>query len=253
MPRQLRLTAAVFLVVLLVFPAFGHSQQTGQTGTGAAGARLKALEDIADKKIGVFTGTVHDKFVAEHYPKSTVFRYETTSDMILSLKTGKIDAVMIDLITAKILLRRNPELGILTDKVFDMPLGVGFRKDNPELRKEFDRFLQAIRENGVYEEMRGRWFMEDAEGAVMPVIGNPASEKTLKAGVAVDDLPYVAFVNGEYVGFDIELIRRFAEGANYRLEIVTMEFAALIPALASGKVSMIADGIAITEERSRQI
>lgn len=253
MPRQLRLTAAVFLVVLLVFPAFGHSQQAGQTGTAAAGARLKALEDIADKKIGVFTGTVHDKFVAGHYPKATIFHYETTSDMILSLKTGKIDAVMIDLITANILLRRNPELGILTDKVLDLPLGVGFRKDNPELRNEFDRFLQAIRENGVCEEMRRRWLMEDAERAVMPVVGNPASEKTLKAGVAVDDLPYVAFVNGEYVGFDIELIRRFAEWANYRLEIVTMEFAALIPALASGKVSMIADGIAITEERSRQI
>lgn len=252
MPRQLRLTA-VFLVFLLLFPAIGRSPQAGQTGTGAAGARLKALDDIADKKIGVFTGTVHDKFVADRYPKATIFRYESTSDMILSLKTGKIDAVMIDLITANILLRRNSELGILSDKVLDMPLGVGFRKDNPELRNEFDRFLQTIGENGVYEEMRRRWLMEDAERAVMPAVVNPASEKTLKAGVAVDDLPYVAFVNGEYVGFDIELIRRFAEWANYRLEIVTMEFAALIPALASGKVSMIADGIAITEERSRQI
>ena len=34
--------------------------------------------------------------------------------------------------------------------------------------------------------------------------------------------------------FDVELIRRFAEGANYSLEIITEEFPVLIPALASG-------------------
>jgi polar amino acid transport system substrate-binding protein len=243
----------VFLVSLFVYPVCGYPQQTGQANMNTTGGKLKTLEDIADKRIGIFTGTVHDGFIARHYPKATAFRYDMTSDMILSLKTNKIDAIMLDLITANILIKRNPELGILSDNVFDMPLGVGFRKDNPELRNEFNQFLKAIRENGVYDEMHRRWFIEDAESAVIPPISNPVSSKKLKAGVSVDDLPYVAYMNGEYVGFDIEMIRRFAEWAGYRLEIITVDFPALVPALASGKVSMIADGIGISEERAKQI
>lgn len=244
---------ALFLVSLFVFPVCGYSQQTEQANSSTTRVALKTLEDIADKRIGIFTGTVHDAFIAQRYPKAKVFRYDTTSDMILSLKTEKIDAIMLDLITANILIKRNPGLAILSDKVFDMPLGVGFRKDNPELRKEFDQFLQAIRENGVYDQMRHRWLIEDAESAVIPPINNPDSNRKLKAGVSVDDLPYVAYMNGEYVGFDIEMIRRFAEWAHYRLEIITVDFPALVPALASGKVNMIADGIAISEERAKQI
>ena len=196
MSKLLQFTA-VFLVWLFVSPLCGYPRQTEQTSINTAGAKLRVLEDIADKRVGIFTGTVHDGFMAQHYPKAEVFRYGTTSDMILSLKTGKIDAVMMDLITANILIKRNPELSILSDKVFDMPLGVGLRKDNPELRKELNLFLQAIRENGVYDEMRRRWFIEDAESAVMPSINNPVSNRTLKAGVSVDDLPYVAYMNGE--------------------------------------------------------
>lgn len=252
MGKLLRFAAAL-LTFLLVSTACGYSQPTGQAGNNGTGVKLKGLGDIADKRIGIFTGTVHDAFLARHYPKAKPFRYDMTSDMVLSLKTGKIDVIMLDLITANILIRLNPELAILSDKVFDMPVGVGFRKDDPELRSEFNRFLQAIRKNGVYEEMRNRWLVQDAENAVMPAIPNPASDRKLKAGVSVDDLPYVAYMNGQYVGFDVEMIRRFAEWANYNLEIITVEFPALIPALASGKVRLIADGIGISEERAKQV
>jgi len=60
-------------------------------------------------------------------------------------------------------------------------------------------------------------------------------------------------MNGQYVGFDIEMISRFAKRYDYQIEFVQMEFAALIAALAAGKVVMISDGIAISEERQKQI
>jgi polar amino acid transport system substrate-binding protein len=151
--------AALFLTFLLVSTACSYAQQTEQAGNNGTGVKLKGLEDIADKRIGIFTGTVHDAYLADHYPKAKPFRYDMTSDMVLSLKTGKIDVIMLDLITANLLIKRNPELAILSDKVFDMPVGVGFKKGDPGLRSEFNRFLQAIRKNGVYEEMRNRWLV----------------------------------------------------------------------------------------------
>jgi polar amino acid transport system substrate-binding protein len=215
--------------------------------------KMKVLDDIADKKVGVFTGTVHDGFIARTWPKAQVSRFESTADLMLSVKTGKIDAAMFDLITARLLLKHNPDLGLLSDKVLDMPLGVGFSKKNPELTQNFNDFLKEIKGDGTYDVIYKRWFVDDAEQAVMPVFENPKSGKILKVGVSVDDLPYVAFMNGDYVGFDIEMIKTFAKRRGYQLEITTMEFPSLVAALAAGKVEMVSDGIAISEERGKQI
>jgi len=171
----------------------------------------------------------------------------------MSVKSGKVDAVMLDLITGRLLLKHNPELALLTDDIFNTPLGVGFNKKNPALRDEFNGFLKEIRQDGTYDILHKRWFVDDAEEAVMPPFKNPVSDKKLVVGVSVEDLPYVAFMNGRYVGFDIELINKFAERRNYNLDIVQMEFPSLIAALAAGKVDMISDGISISEERARQI
>lgn len=217
------------------------------------GAILATIDDLADKKIGIFTGTVQDAFIAQKYPQAKILRYESTADLMMSVKTGKIDGAMLDLITARLLIKHNPELTLLSDNIFNTPLGVGFNKKNPDLRNEFNAYLKEIRRDGSYDIMYKRWFIEDAENAVMPVIEPSGVGKKLFIGVAVGDLPYVAYMNGRYVGFDIEMIAKFAERNNYKIEFVQMEFPALIAALTAGKVQMIADGISISEERQKQI
>ncbi len=216
-------------------------------------SKLTNLDDLAEKKIGIFSGTVHDAFLTKKYPKASVSRFESTADLILSVSTGKTDAVMLDLITARILLKRNDELAILCDDALDTPLGVGFNKKNHALRDEFNGFLKEIRADGTYGAMHKRWLVDDPEKAIMPPFNNPSSDKKLVVAVSVEDLPYVAFMNGNYVGFDIEMVRLFAERRNYNLEIITMEFPSLIAALAAGKADMITDGISISKERAEQI
>lgn len=216
-------------------------------------AKMAKLDDIADKRIGVFSGTIHDGFVAHKYPRAQILRYDGTADMMLSLKTGKIDAAMFDAITARLILKRNPDLALLSDDVLSMELGVGFNKKNPALRDEFNSYLREIRGNGTYEKMHNRWFTEDAEEAKMPDIPNHPSGKKLTVAVSVDDLPYVAYMNGEYAGFDIEMIKRFADYGKYNVEFLQMEFPSLIAALAAGKADIITDGICINAERAKQI
>ena len=214
---------------------------------------ISKLEDIADKKIGVFTGTVHDAFVARTYPKAQIFRFESVPDMMLAVRGEKIDACMYDAVTARMVIKKNPDLAVLSNDVLDMPLGIGFNKKNPELTREFNAFLKEIRADGTYDQIYKRWILEDAETAVMPQINIPSGGKKLVAGISVEDLPYIAFMNGRYVGFDIEILSRFAEKNNYNLKFSEMEFPALVAALAAGKVDLIADGIAISEERQKQI
>ncbi|MFA6482729.1 MAG: ABC transporter substrate-binding protein/permease [Bacteroidales bacterium] len=219
----------------------------------ASPGKFVTIGDIADKKVGIFTGTIYDGFLSANYPKAQIFRYEGTADLMLSVRTGKIDAAMFDLITARLILKHNPELVMLSDEVLTMPLGVGFNKNNPSLRKDFNDWLAEARADGTYDIMTKRWFLEDAEEAVMPAFRKNPAGKKLVAGVSVDDLPYVAVMRGEFVGFDIEMLYRFAESKNYDLEIVQMEFPSLIAALSAGKADLITDGIAISAERTKQI
>jgi polar amino acid transport system substrate-binding protein len=55
------------------------------------------------------------------------------------------------------------------------------------------------------------------------------------------------------VGFDIELAQYVAKKLGKKLEIVNMDFGAMIPALISGKVDMIAACITVTQERSQSV
>lgn len=216
-------------------------------------AKFTCLDDIADKNIGIYTGTVQDAYIAEHYPKARVQQYNLSSDMILALKAGKIDAIMFDLESVKVMLKNNPDLALLNDNVFTLPVGVGFNKNNQQLKNKFNEFLKMIKENGIYKEMQNRWFEGDAEKVVMPDIKPPGKNKKLFAAVASNDLPYVSVINGKLVGFDVEMLERFAAYAGYDLKIEILEFSSLIPALSSGKADMIADGICITEERAKVI
>jgi len=222
-------------------------------GAKANSGKMASLDDIDGKRVAVYTGTIHDAFVASHYPKAEIMRFDSTADMILALKNRKADVAFLDLTSAKVMLKSNPELGILTDEALTRPLGVGFNKNNPALRERFNNYLKTAGADGTYDEMYRRWFENDPEKAEMPEFKNPETGEEIVLGVAVGDLPYVAYMNGEYVGFDIEMLQRFARHEGLRLKIMTMEFSSLVAALASGKVDMIADGIAITEERQKQI
>ena len=59
--------------------------------------------------------------------------------------------------------------------------------------------------------------------------------------------------NHNVVGFDVEFAARVAQKLGKKLEIVNMEFDAMLPALIAGKVDMIGAGLSITEERAKRI
>lgn len=57
----------------------------------------------------------------------------------------------------------------------------------------------------------------------------------------------------EFVGYDIDLIRAVADKAGYDIKVVNMGFDALIPALTTGVVDVVASGLSITEERAKRV
>lgn len=216
-------------------------------------ARLSTLADINGKRVGLVSGTIYDAYVRTTFPQAKLFHFNSTADILLALQNDKIDVGLMVKSAADLILAQHTDIGILSDQVLAIDLGMGFNKQDPELLAAYNQFLQDIRASGVYADVTKRWFDQDPNLAVMPDIPAAVTGEKLVVGVAVADLPYVAYNNNQYVGFDIELVRRFAAAINRPVEFVNLEFASLVMSLAAGKVDMITDSIAITPERAKMI
>jgi polar amino acid transport system substrate-binding protein len=102
--------------------------------------------------------------------------------------------------------------------------------------------------------MMQRWLPKSGNPGSMPDITSNGSKGVLKLGTSAVTEPF-SFLDGsqKIVGFDIELARYVAQKLDMKLEVVNMDFGAMIPALTTGKVDMIGACITITDERAKMV
>jgi len=90
---------------------------------------------------------------------------------------------------------------------------------------------------------------------LMMLLTAAACAETLKMGTNAAFPPYEFYDDetGEIVGIDAEVAAAICEKLGCELEIVDMDFDALIPAVSNGKVDMILAGLTVTEERKQNV
>ncbi len=224
----------------------------GDTKEVATGLELKKAEDIADKRIAVLLGSIHDAYVTKTYPGATILEYPNVPDMLFALNSDKADVAFGDHVSLPEMLSKNPGLGILAANVFTVPIAAGFNSNNDGLREQFNAFLKEIKGNGIYDDMVKRWI--DGGSTEMPVIPTTGDKGTLRVGIVGDlGLPFTVIQNGTLVGFDIELSSRFAAYLGKTFEPADLQFGALIASISTNKIDMITASMMITEEREKQI
>lgn len=82
-----------------------------------------------------------------------------------------------------------------------------------------------------------------------------AEQKVLRVGTEPTFPPFEFHDDkkNEYVGFDMDLIRAIGKELGYKVEIQSLGFDALIPALEAGNIDVAASGITITDERAQKV
>ena len=129
-------------------------------------------EDMAGKIVGVQRGTIHQDFMEAHYPDTELMLYGTQDEAFLDLTSGRLDAVMADSVAVRNGFLRTPEgegYAQLGDTHFDPEIhgtgaGIGIRKGEDELRERLNAAIEAIRADGTYEEIAGKYFDFDIYG-----------------------------------------------------------------------------------------
>lgn len=212
------------------------------------------LDELEAAEFAVPNGTVADKLVQSRLPEASFIYFNSVLDAAMAVKAGKADAVAYDEPILRNIAAKTGGLRVLDEMITVDSYGMATRKEDASIKEAIDAELEALRGNGTYEAMHTRWFPESGAPAAMPAIVLDPSAPVVRLGTSAVTEPF-SFVGkgGEIVGFDIELARRVAARMGKDLEVVNLEFGALIPALMAGKVDMIAACITITEERAKKV
>ena len=130
---------------------------------------LKTLtEALAGKTIGVQTATIHQDFLESGLVgKVNIRTYKTQDEVNLDLVAGRIDAGLADILAITDFAEKSGKPVVLTGPVysggpFGGGVGVGIRKEDTQLLKDFNKAINKARKNGKISELAIKWFGFDA-------------------------------------------------------------------------------------------
>ena len=130
---------------------------------------LKTLtEALAGKTIGVQTATIHQDFLESGLVgKINIKTYKTQDEVNLDLVAGRIDAGLADILAITDFAEKSGKPVVLTGPVysggpFGGGVGVGIRKEDTQLLKDFNKAINKARKNGKISELAIKWFGFDA-------------------------------------------------------------------------------------------
>lgn len=132
------------------------------------------FRNLKGKRIGVQRSTTTDRFASKVLAEQgvEVVRYSSQNEIYLDLISGRLDGTLADAIPVdEGFLKTDSGKGFafvgpnFTDpKFFGEGAGIAVRKGDSELLGKFNAAIQALRANGEYQKIQGKYFSFDIYG-----------------------------------------------------------------------------------------
>lgn len=125
-----------------------------------------SMQGIKGKTIGVQIGTVMENYLHSVYGNIVhVKTYASIIDAFLDIKSGRIDAVLVDTVIAKEWLNEPYAAGFsmkgrpINDPVFfGKGFGIAVNKKNQQLLQSINEALTTLKENGILDKIHQHYF-----------------------------------------------------------------------------------------------
>lgn len=213
---------------------------------------INSASDLEGKIIGVQAGTTGELYVQESVKDANVKSFKNGIDASLALSNGSIDAIVLDELPAKEIVKRNKKLTILNDKFATENYAIAVKKGNTELLNSINSTIAKMKSSGTYEYLINA-FMPIDGNITLQEIEETASNGVVKMGTNAAFPPFEYIEGTRIVGFDASFSQLIANDYGKKLQIVDMAFDGLIPALQSGAIDFIAAGMTATDERRQNV
>ncbi|MGL4268884.1 MAG: ABC transporter substrate-binding protein [Plesiomonas sp.] len=120
-------------------------------------------DTLVGKRIGVQRGTIQDTAATKQHGKTAqIVRYNTGDEVVMDLKGGRLDVVLLDFPVGEstLLKTADGEKYQLVGEKEQLGDGVGaaFRKNDNELREQFNQALKTVKDNGTYDKIMQQYF-----------------------------------------------------------------------------------------------
>ncbi len=131
-----------------------------------------APEAMAAKVVGVQRGTINQAFMRAHYPATPLRLYGNQEHVLLDLTLGRLDAVLGEAVQLQAGFLETPAgegFAFFGGEHFDTAIqgdgaAIGVRKGDAALRDRLSGAIAAIRSDGTYDAIAGRYFDFDIYG-----------------------------------------------------------------------------------------
>ena len=115
------------------------------------GSAITGKADLTGKKVSVQTGTTADEGCTE--AGLAVSAFAANADAKAALTTGKVDAWVVDNLTAIQMVEESDGLVILEEKMTEEPYAFSFAFGSEDLVAEINKILEALIADGTVEEI----------------------------------------------------------------------------------------------------
>ena len=236
--------------------------------------QMKTKADLQGAVIGVQLGTTSDGLATELEKKgdgTKVERYNKGADAIQALLQGKIDCMVTDEAPAKAFQRVNPSLQILPETFDASSFAICVAKDHGELKQSINHAIRILKANGVIDSIVNRHLERGIAVAYTPKASadtpHPSDakkmgpealqklglKKSLRFATNATFEPFEYYQNGKIVGIDVDVANAIGDVLGVDVEILDMEFDAIITSVQAGKADAGIAGITVTPEREKNI
>jgi polar amino acid transport system substrate-binding protein len=222
-------------------------------GDSALANKVHSVADLQGKKIGVQTDTTGDAYAGD-IENATVERYQKAEDGIKALQQGVVDAVIVDMETAKLFVEQYQDVEILGENFLDEEYAIAMPLGSMTLKEEIDSALKALRVNGTMQKIKSNY--EGDERGQHPYEINDQVDRSkgkLVMATNAEFPPFEYTEEGNIVGFDVDMANAVCDYLGYELQIVDMAFDSVIPAVMGGQADIAVAALSVTEERQQQV
>lgn len=114
---------------------------------------IKGIGDLSGKKVGAQIGSIQAE-IANGIEGADVKLLDNVNTLILELKTGKLDALIVELPVAKIATEVNQELSLADETIKDSEGGsaIAIQKGNDDLVEAVNKTITELKDNGKMDE-----------------------------------------------------------------------------------------------------
>ncbi len=221
-------------------------------GSSVPANTVNSIADLNGKNIGTQLGTTGYIYAAD-IEDANVEGYNKGADAIQALKQAKVDAVMIDMETAKEFVKKNTDLRILEEPFDSEEYSICYKKENTELGVKLDEALTALKADGTLDSIVSHWIGENADHVSYVPDSSISRSGSIIMATNAEFPPYESMEGGEIVGIDVDMMRAVCDKLGMELQIENMEFDSIITAVTSGKADVGVAGMSVTEDRLKNV